>query len=85
MKESDLDLNSCTHMEVKNMKRIRITLWLAVFPAIATLALAASAVAETVVVGTGNPDIDVPAVQAAVDRCSEVILTRCEEKSIRGE
>lgn len=36
--------------------------------------LAANAAAQTVVVGTGNPDVDVPAVQAAVDRGGEVIL-----------
>ena len=33
-----------------------------------TIALAASALAQTTVVtGTGNPDVDVPAVQAAVN------------------
>jgi hypothetical protein len=41
---------------------------------IAIIAPAASATARTVVVGTGNPDVDVPAVQAAVDRGGEVIL-----------
>src|SRR5215472_4677815 len=56
------------------MKRIRITLWLVILSAIATLAWAASAAAQTVVVGTGNPDIDVPAVQAAVDQGGEVVL-----------
>ena len=60
--------------EVKNMKQIRRTLCLLMFSAIATLALAASARAQTVVVGTGNPDLDVPAVQAAVDQGGEVIL-----------
>ena len=40
------------------------------------LAWAASATAQTVVVGTGDPDIDVPAVQAAVDRGGEIILMR---------
>jgi len=35
---------------------------------------AASAAAQTVVVGTGIPDIDVPAVQAAVDQGGEVLL-----------
>src|SRR5499427_10119735 len=35
---------------------------------------AASAAARTVVVGTGIPDIDVPAVQAAVDQGGEVLL-----------
>src|SRR5215469_14489799 len=38
------------------------------------LAWAASAAAQTVVVGTGDPDIDVPAVQAAVDQGGEVTL-----------
>src|SRR5215831_10038401 len=56
------------------MKRIRITLWLVILPAIATLSFAARAAAQTVVVGTGNPDIDVPAVQAAVDQGGEVVL-----------
>src|SRR5262249_52767627 len=56
------------------MKRIRRTLCLLTFLAIATLALAASASAQTVVVGTGNPDLDVPAVQAAVNQGGEVIL-----------
>jgi hypothetical protein len=37
-------------------------------------AWAASAAAQAVVVGTGNPDVDVPAVQAAVDQGGEVIL-----------
>jgi hypothetical protein len=34
----------------------------------------ASAAAQTVVVGTGNPDVDVPAVQAAVDQGGDVVL-----------
>jgi hypothetical protein len=38
------------------------------------LAWAANAVAQTVVVGTGNPDIDVPAVQVAIDKGGQVIL-----------
>jgi hypothetical protein len=38
------------------------------------LACAASAAAPVVVVSTGNPDIDVPAVQAAVDRDGAVTL-----------
>jgi hypothetical protein len=62
------------HTEEKTMKRIRHTLCLLMLSAIATLALAASATAQTVVVGTGNPDIDVPAVQAAVDQGGEVLL-----------
>jgi len=49
-------------------------LCLLLFSAIATLAVAASATAQTVVVGTGNPDLDVPAVQAAVDQGGEVFL-----------
>src|SRR5215468_8534610 len=61
-------------LEVKNMKTIGITLWLVILHAIATLSLAASAAAQTVVVGTGNPDIDVPAVQAAVDQGGDVVL-----------
>src|SRR5262245_5315869 len=60
--------------EVKTMERLRITLCLLMFSVIATLALAASAAAQTVVVGTGNPDLDVPAVQAAVDQGGDVIL-----------
>src|SRR5215469_10673450 len=56
------------------MKQIRITLWLVILPAIATLSFAARAADQTVVVGTGNPDIDVPAVQTAVDQGGEVIL-----------
>jgi hypothetical protein len=56
------------------MKRIRITLWLVILPAIATLSFAARAAAQTIVVGTGNPDIDVPAVQAAVDQGGNVVL-----------
>jgi len=40
----------------------------------AVLVRVASASAQTVVVATGNPDIDVPAVQAAVDQGGEVIL-----------
>jgi hypothetical protein len=50
------------------MKRMRITLSFLIFAPAVTLALAASAAAQTVVVGTGNPHIDVPAVQAAVVR-----------------
>src|SRR5215469_13812079 len=38
------------------------------------LAWAANAAAQTVVVGTGDPDLDVPAVQAAVDQGGEVTL-----------
>jgi hypothetical protein len=56
------------------MKRIRLMLCLLLLAVIATIAVAASAAAQTVVVGTGNPDLDVPAVQAAVDQGGEVIL-----------
>src|SRR5215469_8163689 len=36
--------------------------------------LASTAAAQTVVVGTGNPDVDVPAVQAAVNQGGDVNL-----------
>ena len=36
--------------------------------------LATNTAAQTVVVGTGNPDIDVPAVQAAIDQGGNVVL-----------
>jgi hypothetical protein len=40
-----------------------------------TITLATSALAQaTVVIGTGNPDVDVPAVQAAVNLGGEVVL-----------
>src|SRR2546430_9951402 len=57
------------------MKRISIRC-LVVLGAIAPfIPLATSAAAQaTVVVGTGNPDIDVPAVQAAGDQSGEDIL-----------
>src|SRR5262249_17099102 len=61
-------------MEVKNMKRIGITLWLLIFTSIATVAMGGSTAAQTLVVGTGDPEVDVPAVQAAVDQGGEVIL-----------
>jgi hypothetical protein len=48
--------------------------WLVILAAIAALSLATGAAAETVVVGTGNPDIDIPAVQAAVDKGGDVVL-----------
>ena len=41
---------------------------------VTVLAWAASAAAQTVVLGTGDPDTDVKAVQAAVDQGGEVIL-----------
>jgi hypothetical protein len=40
----------------------------------AVLATATNIAAQTVVRGTGNPELDVPAVQAAVDQGGEVIL-----------
>jgi hypothetical protein len=58
------------------MKRANVGLWILV-PSLVTgfFPIAAStAVAATVVVGTGNPNIDVPAVQAAVDQGGEVVL-----------
>src|SRR5262249_4815042 len=66
--------NGCTQPEVKHMKRIRLMLCLLLFYAIATIVVAASAAAQTVVVGTGNPDIDVPAGHAAVNQGGEVLL-----------
>src|SRR5215471_18386045 len=60
--------------EVKNMKRIGSTLCLLIFTAIATVAMGGSAAAQTLVVGTDDPKVDVPAVQAAVDQGGEVIL-----------
>jgi hypothetical protein len=40
-----------------------------------TMALATSALAKaTMVIGTGNPDVDVPAVQAAVNLGGDVVL-----------
>jgi hypothetical protein len=59
------------------MKTNKITRKLAwrFFAAFATvLAWAVSGAAQTVVVGTGDPNIDVPAVQAAVDQGGNVIL-----------
>jgi len=56
------------------MKRIRITLCLVIFTAIAAVAMGGSAAAQTLVVGTGDPEVDVTAVQAAVDQGGEVIL-----------
>ena len=42
----------------------------------AAIALAASALAQaTVFIGAGNPDVDVPAVQAAVNLGGEVVLS----------
>jgi hypothetical protein len=57
----------------KNVKRIGITLCLLIFTAIATVAKGGSPAAQTLVVGTGHPEVDVPAVQAAVDQGGEVI------------
>jgi hypothetical protein len=48
--------------------------WQLVAALVIVSAWTASAAAQAVVVGTGNPDIDVPAVQAAVDQGGEVIL-----------
>lgn len=41
----------------------------------AALVWAATAAAQTVVVGTGNPTIDVPAVQAVVNQGGQTVLT----------
>ena len=56
------------------MKRICIRFCLLIFTATATIGSAASAAAQIVVVGTHKPELDVPAVQAAVDQGGEVIL-----------
>ena len=56
------------------MKRIGSTLCLLIFTAIATVAMGGSAAAQTLVVGTDDPEVDVPAVQAAVDQGGEVVL-----------
>jgi hypothetical protein len=53
---------------------LRTTLCHLILIGIATMALASSVAAQTVVVGTGDPNIDVPAVQDAVDQGGEVIL-----------
>jgi hypothetical protein len=61
-------------MKMNNYKMIGRLLW-RFFAAFATLlAWAVSGAAQTVVVGTGDPNIDVPAVQAAVDQGGNVIL-----------
>jgi hypothetical protein len=56
------------------MKRIVITVCLLIFTSIATFPMGESAAAQTLVVGTGDPGVDVSAVQAAVDQGGEVIL-----------
>ena len=66
-----------TPAEVEGAKMNTITrkfAWRLIAGFATVLAWAASAAAQTVVVGTGNPDVDVPAVQAAVDQGGEVIL-----------
>jgi len=50
------------------------TLCQLIFTGIAAMALAASVAAQTVLVGTGDPNVDVPAVQDAVNRGGNVIL-----------
>jgi hypothetical protein len=59
-------------METNNMTG-KFT-WRFIAGLVSVLAWAASAAAQTVVVGTGNPNIDVPAVQAAVNQGGEVVL-----------
>jgi ABC-type branched-subunit amino acid transport system substrate-binding protein len=59
------------------MKRKKMTgklTWRFIAGFATVLAWAASAAAQTVVVGTGDPDTDVKAVQAAVDQGGEVTL-----------
>jgi hypothetical protein len=48
--------------------------WQIVAAFVIVSAWAATAAAQAVVVGTGNPDLDVPAVQAAVDQGGDVVL-----------
>lgn len=55
-------------------QQLRYLLALSFGSGLVVLASAASAGAQNVVDGTGDPDIDVPAVQAAVDQGGEVIL-----------
>jgi hypothetical protein len=55
-------------------RQIRLTFSLVILPAITTLSLAADAVAHTLIVGTGHPNIDVPAVQAAVTQGGDIVL-----------
>jgi hypothetical protein len=58
------------------MKRANVGPWIRVVSLVAGILpfAASSAAPATVVVGTGNPNIDVPAVQAAVDQGGEVVL-----------
>jgi hypothetical protein len=58
------------HAEATNGKLA----WRFVATSLTLLAFAAGAAAQTVVVGTGNPDVDVPAVQAAVDEGGQIVL-----------
>jgi hypothetical protein len=53
-------------------KSLHMRVFQLMFAAIA--ATAPGATAQTVVLGTGNPDVDVPAVQYAVDQGGEVVL-----------
>lgn len=57
-----------------NREMSRKFVWRFIASLAIVLAWAASAAAQTVVVGTGDPNIDVPAVQAAVDQGGQVIL-----------
>jgi hypothetical protein len=55
-------------------QQLRHVLALSFSSGLVVLASVATAGTQTVVVGTGDPDTDVPAVQAAVDQGGEVIL-----------
>ena len=72
--QQTIEIYLTTLVRSKNVKRIGITLCLLIFTAIATVAIGRSAAAQTLVVGTGDSEVDVPAVQAAVDLGGEVIL-----------
>jgi len=58
------------------MRRANVGPWLVVLSLMTGIFpfAASSAPPATVVVGTGNPNIDVPAVQAAVDQGGEIVL-----------
>ena len=72
--QQTIEIYLTTPARSKNMKRIAITLCLMIFTAIAPAAMEGSPTARTLVVGTGHAEVDVPAVQAAVDQGGEVIL-----------
>src|SRR5215467_3299491 len=72
--QQTIQIHWATLARSKYLKGIGITLCLLIFTAITTVAKGRSPAAQTLVVGTGHPEVDVPAVQAAVDQGGEVIL-----------